>query len=31
MQVTALIHRQALRWLWLKQVPFHRKPPFVPG
>jgi hypothetical protein len=30
MQVTALIHWQALR-LWLKKVPFHRKPPFVPG
>jgi DUF1365 family protein len=30
MQVTALIHWQAAR-LWLKQVPFHRKPPFVPG
>jgi DUF1365 family protein len=30
MQVTALIHWQALR-LWLKQVPFHHKPPFVPG
>ena len=29
-QVTALIHWQALR-LWLKKVPFHRKPPFVPG
>ena len=29
-QVTALIHWQALR-LWLKRVPFHRKPPFVPG
>src|SRR3954452_19862449 len=30
LQVTALIHFQALR-LWLKRVPFHRKPPFVPG
>jgi hypothetical protein len=30
LQVTALIHWQALR-LWLKRVPFHRKPPFVPG
>jgi len=30
LQVTALIHWQALR-LWLKQVPFHHKPPFVPG
>jgi DUF1365 family protein len=30
LQVTALIHRQALR-LWLKRVPFHHKPPFVPG
>jgi len=30
LQVTALIHRQALR-LWLKRVPFHRKPPFVAG
>ena len=30
MQVTALIHWQALR-LWLKRVPFHHKPPFVPG
>lgn len=29
-QVTALIHLQALK-LWLKGVPFHRKPPFVPG
>jgi DUF1365 family protein len=29
-QVTALIHWQALR-LWLKRVPFHRKPAFVPG
>jgi DUF1365 family protein len=29
-QVTALIHFEALR-LWRKQVPFHRKPPFVPG
>ena len=30
LQVTALIHRQALS-LWLKRVPFHHKPPFVPG
>ena len=30
LQVTALIHRQALR-LWLKGVPFHHKPAFVPG
>jgi DUF1365 family protein len=30
MQVTALIHWQALR-LWWKRVPFHHKPPFVPG
>ena len=30
MQVIGLIHWQALR-LWLKRVPFHRKPPFVPG
>ncbi|MEP6811615.1 MAG: DUF1365 domain-containing protein [Actinomycetota bacterium] len=30
LQVTALIHWQALR-LWLKGVPFHHKPPFVPG
>jgi DUF1365 family protein len=30
LQVTALIHWQALR-LWLKHVPFHHKPPFVPG
>jgi hypothetical protein len=30
MQVTALIHWQALR-LWLKRVPFHRKPGFVAG
>ena len=29
-QVIALIHWQALR-LWLKRVPFHRKPAFVPG
>jgi DUF1365 family protein len=29
-QVIALIHWQAAR-LWLKGVPFHRKPPFVPG
>jgi DUF1365 family protein len=30
MQVTALIHWQAVR-LWAKRVPFHHKPPFVPG
>ncbi|HKI93310.1 MAG TPA: DUF1365 domain-containing protein [Gaiellaceae bacterium] len=30
LQVTALIHWQALRLL-LKRVPFHHKPPFVPG
>ncbi len=30
MQVIGLIHWQALK-LWLKRVPFHRKPPFVPG
>jgi DUF1365 family protein len=30
MQVTALIHLQAVR-LWWKRVPFHHKPPFVPG
>jgi len=30
LQVIALIHWQALR-LWLKRVPFHRKPPFSPG
>jgi len=30
LQVTTLIHRQALK-LWLKRVPFHHKPPFVPG
>lgn len=30
LQVIALIHWQALR-LWLKRVPFHRKPPFRPG
>jgi DUF1365 family protein len=30
LQVVALIHWQALR-LWLKRVPFHHKPPFVPG
>ena len=30
LQVTTLIHRQALE-LWLKRVPFHHKPPFVPG
>jgi DUF1365 family protein len=30
LQVTALIHFEALR-LWRKGVPFHHKPPFVPG
>ena len=30
MQVIALIHWQALK-LYLRGVPFHRKPPFVPG
>ncbi|HET9509153.1 MAG TPA: DUF1365 domain-containing protein [Gaiellaceae bacterium] len=30
LQVVALIHWQALR-LWLKRVPFHHKPAFVPG
>ena len=30
MQVIGLIHWQALK-LWLKRVPFHHKPPFVPG
>lgn len=30
LQVIALIHWQALR-LWLKRVPFHHKPAFVPG
>jgi DUF1365 family protein len=29
-QVTGFIHWQALK-LWLKGVPFHHKPPFVPG
>jgi DUF1365 family protein len=29
-QVISLIHLQAAR-LWLKRVPFHHKPPFVPG
>jgi DUF1365 family protein len=29
-QVTTLIHWQALK-LFLKRVPFHHKPPFVPG
>jgi DUF1365 family protein len=30
LQVIVLIHFEALR-LWLKRVPFHHKPPFVPG
>jgi len=30
LQVIALIHFEALR-LWWKRVPFHHKPPFVPG
>ncbi|MGH2997773.1 MAG: DUF1365 domain-containing protein [Gaiellaceae bacterium] len=30
LQVIVLIHWQALR-LWVKRVPFHRKPAFVPG
>ena len=30
LRVVALIHWQALK-LWLKRVPFHRKPAFVPG
>jgi DUF1365 family protein len=30
LKVIGLIHWQALR-LWLKRVPFHHKPPFVPG
>ncbi len=30
LQIIALIHWQARR-LFLKRVPFHRKPPFVPG
>ena len=30
LRVTALIHLQAAR-LWLKRVPYVRKPPFVPG
>jgi DUF1365 family protein len=30
LQVISLIHWQALR-LWLKRVPFHHKPDFVPG
>lgn len=29
-KIIGLIHWQALR-LWWKRVPFHRKPPFVPG
>ena len=30
LRVVALIHWQALRLFW-KRVPFHHKPPFVPG
>ncbi|HZT53854.1 MAG TPA: DUF1365 domain-containing protein [Gaiellaceae bacterium] len=30
LQIIALIHFEALR-LWQKRVPFHHKPPFVPG
>jgi DUF1365 family protein len=30
LRIVALIHWQALR-LWLKRVPFHHKPAFVPG
>jgi len=30
LQVITLIHFEALR-LWRKRVPFHHKPPFVPG
>ncbi len=30
LQVTTLIHWQAIK-LFAKRVPFHRKPPFVPG
>jgi hypothetical protein len=30
LQVITLIHFEALR-LWCKRVPFHHKPPFVPG
>lgn len=30
LRIVAQIHWQALR-LWLKRVPFHHKPPFVPG
>ena len=30
LQVTTLIHFEALR-LWSKRVPFHHKPPFLPG
>jgi DUF1365 family protein len=30
LQVIALIHFEALR-LWWKRVPFHHKPPFLPG
>jgi DUF1365 family protein len=29
-RITARIHWQALR-LWLRRVPFHHKPPFLPG